>query len=768
MPKRYLFVGILLISFQFLGAGKIGSTFESDISRDNLTGMGNPAAVYCQELGYQFKTIVDNKGEYGVCIFPEGQECDAWEFLQGDCGQDHSYCAHHGLVLVVKKDGNKGLTRSYAVCVDEKHQEVGKPADMMELEQKSLGCGVDLEETRMPELARAEPAQPLDFTPPVSFSWYDEYNPSNDWLSPVKNQGICGSCWAFSAVGVAESVINIAQGDPTYDLNLSEQYLVTDCHMVSGYQTCCGGWKDDALAYIRDSGIPDDGCLPYVDGTGCTCRDGTCDDTDNQYPYTRECNYRTGGECSDQECSDRCGDWSSRLVNIQSYGGLGFNAADSTIKQYLINFGPLAVSVGIGSTVGGGFGGDDIYECSSTDTNHAVAIVGYEDVGESGYWIIRNSWGSGWNGNGYYKLAYGECGVNRYVYYASDNQPPNQPVSPSPGDAAWNVSFTSDLSWLGGDPNPGDTITYDVFLEANDPSPDILVCDNAATELCDPGVLLESTTYYWQVGATDSYNETSTSQIWSFTPVSALANTAGLYDPATSGWFLKPENVGGKAGVVEFYYGPAGGGRLPISGDWDGDGVDTVGLYDPATSRWFLKPENVDGGAGVIKFYYGPAGGGRLPIAGDWDGNGTDTVGLYDPATSRWFLKPDNLDGGAGVVKFYYGPAGGGRLPIAGDWDGDGVDTVGLYDPVTSRWFLKPESINGGDGVVKFYYGPAGGGRIPISGDWDGDITDTVGMYDPATSRWFLKPDSVDGGTGVIKFYYGPAGGGRLPIAGNW
>jgi hypothetical protein len=246
-------------------------------------------------------------------------------------------------------------------------------------------------------------------------------------------------------------------------------------------------------------------------------------------------------------------------------------------------------------------------------------------------------------------------------------------------------------------------------------------------------------------------------------------DTVGLYDPALSKWFLKPANVAGGDGVTKFYYGPAGGGRLPITGDWDGDGEDTVGLYDPVTSRWFLKPENIDGGAGVIKFYYGPAGGGRLPIVGDWDGDGVDTVGMYDPVTSRWFLKPNNVGGSAGVIKFYYGPAGGGRLPIVGDWDGDGVDTVGLYDPVTSRWFLKPENVDGGAGVIKFYYGPAGGGRLPISGDWDGvDGIDTIGLYDPVISRWFLKPENVDGGAGVIKFYYGPAGGGRLPIAGNW
>ena len=240
-------------------------------------------------------------------------------------------------------------------------------------------------------------------------------------------------------------------------------------------------------------------------------------------------------------------------------------------------------------------------------------------------------------------------------------------------------------------------------------------------------------------------------------------DTVGLYDPATSRWFLKADNAAGGS-ITKFYYGPAGGGRLPITGDWNGDGTDTVGLYDPATSRWFLKADNAAGGS-ITKFYYGPAGGGRLPIVGDWNGDGTDTVGLYDPATSRWFLKADNAVGGS-ITKFYYGPAGGGRLPITGDWNGDGTDTIGMYDPATSRWFLKADNAAGGS-ITKFYYGPAGGGRLPITGDWDGDVTDTIGMYDPAISRWFLKAVNGVGGS-ITKFYYGPAGGGRLPITGDW
>ena len=170
---------------------------------------------------------------------------------------------------------------------------------------------------------------------------------------------------------------------------------------------------ETALAFVRDEGIPDEACLPYVDGSSCTCGASACN---------TNCTYHTGGSCSDARCLDRCSDWQGRVQTIEAV----YQISAGQMKQALVDHGPLSVAMGIGSAYGGYFDGQGIYRCTNPGgMNHGVIIVGYNDAG--GYWIVKNSWGSSWpnpGDGGYFKLGYGECAIGNYTYYVDVSAPP--------------------------------------------------------------------------------------------------------------------------------------------------------------------------------------------------------------------------------------------------------------------------------------------------------------------------------------------------------
>jgi hypothetical protein len=95
------------------------------------------------------------------------------------------------------------------------------------------------------------------------------------------------------------------------------------------------------------------------------------------------------------------------------------------------------------------------------------------------------------------------------------NLPPNQPSSPSPANDTLDVPISIDVSWVGGDPNPGDTVTYDVYFGTSSTPSE--VTSNQSAPTYDPGVLNETTTYYWMIIAWDNHGASTTGPIWHFT-----------------------------------------------------------------------------------------------------------------------------------------------------------------------------------------------------------------------------------------------------------
>jgi len=190
-----------------------------------------------------------------------------------------------------------------------------------------------------------------------------------DWttqgkVSPVKNQGQCGSCWAFSATGVLESWA-LFKGQT---VNLSEQQLV-DCSRPQGNQGCNGGWPSSALNYVKANGITTTAAYPYV------AKDQTC--------KTQGGSFKIAGQASHAGCA-------------------GLSSS--------INASPVSVTVDASNWSSYRSG---VFSNCGTGINHAVLLVG---VAGDNSWKIKNSWGTTWGESGFIRLNQGNtCGVCQYA-----------------------------------------------------------------------------------------------------------------------------------------------------------------------------------------------------------------------------------------------------------------------------------------------------------------------------------------------------------------
>jgi putative hemolysin len=418
------FIAVALVTLIFVTrSAQIPETFSLSGYPYNLLSLvppahriSNPAAVYCQDMGYTYQVVNDGAGgETDTCGMPDGQVCSAWDFLEGKCGQAWSYCAMLGLSAHTADDGKDPFSPDYTVCVDSQGKDVGSVTALDHLVDKVNRCGTNKKSPENssvilgPVLQSGVALDPsLAATPPSSWDWRNANfdGITGDWTTPARNQGGCGSCWAFAAVGQTEAVLNLASDNPALDKNLSEEYLVSDC---SSSGNCCGGWHSGALHFIEDHGIPDESCFPYVsDSCGCSGA-GTC-----------SCIYTGEHTCSNATCSQRCGDYDTRLSFIDTFGPVGDEhnepeVQQTKIKQALVTYGPLSAAMNVAG--GDNYWKGDVFMCSHPENvDHAVVIVGYDDAG--GYWIAKNSWGSSFQENGFFEVGYGQCFIERFVYYA--------------------------------------------------------------------------------------------------------------------------------------------------------------------------------------------------------------------------------------------------------------------------------------------------------------------------------------------------------------
>jgi C1A family cysteine protease len=202
-------------------------------------------------------------------------------------------------------------------------------------------------------------------------------------ITSVKDQGACGSCYAQSTTGAAESQYNRDSGKTGNSLDLSEQYFVSQC--FSGVGSCFGGYVTEVMKHMRDDGIPDESCLQYQ-SENCVHSD-PAPTQDDPNATVMDCNFwcedpADAGVCADPVSCNRCGDWQTRLWKITGYEKIDAN--DREIKVAVLCGGPLVI-------------------CSDKWW-HCVDLVGYDDV--HSVWIIKNSWGYGWGNGGFGYIPY--------------------------------------------------------------------------------------------------------------------------------------------------------------------------------------------------------------------------------------------------------------------------------------------------------------------------------------------------------------------------
>jgi chitodextrinase/C1A family cysteine protease len=508
----------------------------------NQKVMKNPSAVYCETLGYEYMIKKDAEGnQIGMCRLPNGEVVNAWDFYKGKVAKEFSYPAKKGYEIETVVEKINGYVVEKMVCtrtlkgVKESlslEELMEKNNDKLQLETKSYSSNIY-------ETAKIDENFVVQESLPTTFDWRD-YN-GNSYIGGVRNQGTCGSCYAFGAAACAEGTYNFATGN--YNNNtadFSEAYIAWCLSSMSEYSNNFYGCEGADYTYseldaLCEVGIIDESYFPYTESDNQSCPSAASSAPKTQFDSW----YRVS-----------CSDIDAIKTAISTYGVVDAAVyVTSSFENY-----------------SGGIFSDSYTSCSSspcyyTPTNHAIALVGWgTDATTGDYWILRNSWGTSWGENGYMRIdatsARVACEVCYLVY---DNG------TSSPTVTTNAISSISTISAIGGGEitsNGGATITASGIVYSTSQNPTLSsgsvlstspVTTTGSYSLTMSG-LSENTTYYVRAYATNSAGTSYGSQVSFITSSNpdteaptAPTNLASSDVSSTSvmlSWSASTDNVG--------------------------------------------------------------------------------------------------------------------------------------------------------------------------------------------------------------------------------
>lgn len=386
-------------------------------------GHVNPAARYCEMLGYRYE-ISSTKagGEVGMVHLPDGRRVNAWDFYKGKVAPEYSYASQLGFEIETEVVKENGVVYERPVCVrSNKGIEERIPLlELMKLNGYELIGEVERTAPTVQDIAVPDPDFTVAKSLPTEFDWRN-YN-GHAYIGDARDQGSCGSCYAFGATASAEGTYNFATGN--YDSNVadfSESWIAFCLSEMSPYSSHFDGCNGADYEYYELQALVDIG---HID--------------ESYFPYS---------DANNQSCPST----TDGAPKIQFEGWYRVPSSDvEAIKTAIMTYGVVDAAVYVTNDwydYTGGVYTANSGSCSNgayTTTNHAIALVGWGyDATYGDYWILRNSWGTSWGENGYMKIAVNSAAVDCAVCYMVYEDIPQPPVADFTADETTVVAGTT-------------------------------------------------------------------------------------------------------------------------------------------------------------------------------------------------------------------------------------------------------------------------------------------------------------------------------------